>query len=153
MPAMPRSRRRENSPTAPWPRSPPPSSRVFMIRIILFLLLIALAAAGAAWVADQTGEVVLSWSGWRVETTLPVFALAVGLIAVAAVIVWSILRALWRMPARIRHGRRERRQARGRHAITQGLLAIGQGDSTSARAHAEVARRHAAHDPLALLLH
>jgi len=124
-----------------------------MIRIILFLLLIALAAAGAAWVADQTGEVVLSWGGWRVETTLPVFALAVGLIAVAAVIVWSILRALWRMPARIRHGRRERRQARGRHAITQGLLAIGQGDSASARAHAEVARRHAAHDPLALLLH
>jgi HemY protein len=124
-----------------------------MIRIILFLLLIALAAAGAAWVADQTGEVVLSWGGWRVETTPPVFALAVGLIAVAAVIIWSILRAFWRMPARIRHGRRERRQARGRHAITQGLLAIGQGDSTSARAHAEVARRHAAHDPLALLLH
>ena len=33
------------------------------------------------------------------------------------------------------------------------MLAIGHGDSTAARAHAEVARRHAAHDPLALLLH
>jgi HemY protein len=33
------------------------------------------------------------------------------------------------------------------------LLAIGHGDSSSARAHAEVARRHAAQDPLALLLH
>ena len=30
-----------------------------MYRIILFLVLIALAAAGAAWVADQTGDVVL----------------------------------------------------------------------------------------------
>ena len=49
--------------------------------------------------------------------------------------------------------RRERRQARGRHAITQGLLAIGHGDSTAARIHAEAARKHAAHDPLALLLH
>ena len=67
--------------------------------------------------------------------------------------VWTIVRALWRMPARIRHGRRERRHARGRHAITQGLLAIGHGDSAAARAHAEVARRHAGHDPLALLLH
>ena len=57
------------------------------------------------------------------------------------------------MPDRIRRGRHARRQARGRHAITQGLLAIGHGDSTAARAHAEVARRHAAHDPLALLLH
>jgi len=36
-----------------------------MHRIILFLLLIALAAAGAAWVADQPGEVVLTWGVWR----------------------------------------------------------------------------------------
>jgi HemY protein len=42
---------------------------------------------------------------------------------------------------------------RGRNAITQGLLAIGHGDSTAARLHADVARRHAADDPLTLLLH
>jgi HemY protein len=124
-----------------------------MIRIILFLLLIALAGAGAAWIADQTGDVVLAWSGWRVVTTVPVFVLALGLAMVAAIIVWSIIRALWRMPRRIQRGRHERRIARGRHAITQGLLAIGHGDSSAARTHAEVARRHAAHDPLALLLH
>src|SRR5262249_50794697 len=46
----------------------------------------------------------------------------------------------------------ERRQARGRHAITQGLLAIGHGDPTAARRHADDARRHASNDPLALLL-
>ncbi len=124
-----------------------------MIRIILFLLLIALAAAGAAWVDDQAGKVVLSWAGWRVETTIPVFALALGVVAVAAVLAWSMLRALWRTPERIRRRRRERRKARGRQAITQGLLAIGHGDAAAARAHAEVARRHAAQDPLALLLH
>ena len=33
------------------------------------------------------------------------------------------------------------------------MLAIGHGDSTAARVHAEAARKHAAHDPLALLLH
>ena len=115
--------------------------------------MIALAAAGAAWVADQPGDVVLSWGGWRIVTTLPVFALALGIVVVAAMFVWAILRGLWRMPERIRRGRRERRQARGRHAITQGLLAIGHGDSAAARAHADVARSHAAHDPLALLLH
>ncbi len=124
-----------------------------MYRIILFLVLIALAATGAAWVADQTGDVVLSWDGWRVHTTLPVFALALGAAIVAAVLAWSILRALWRLPEQIRRGRRERRHARGRHAITQGLLAIGHGDSTAARIHADAARRHAADDPLALLLH
>src|SRR5712691_12468592 len=124
-----------------------------MYRIILFLVLIALAAAGAAWIADQTGDVTLSWGGWRVQTSLPVFVLALGVAIVAGMLGWTILRALWRMPERVRRSRRERRHARGRHAITHGLLAIGHGDSVAARAHANVARRHAAHDPLALLLH
>src|SRR5450759_2582838 len=124
-----------------------------MYRIILFLVLIALAGAGAAWVADQPGDFVLTWGGLRVVRTLPEFVLTLGIVIVVAVAAWSILRALWRMPEKIRRGRRERRQARGRHAITQGLLAIGHGDASAARAHAEVARRHAAHDPLALLLH
>jgi HemY protein len=123
-----------------------------MIRIIVFLVLIALAAAGAAWIADQTGDVVLSTGGLRVATTLPVFALGLGSAMVAAIILWSILYWLWRVPARIGRGRRERRHARGRYAITQGLLAIGHGDSTAARAHAETARRHAGSDPLTLLL-
>ena len=124
-----------------------------MVRVILFLLLIALAAAGAAWIADQTGDVVLSSGGWRIQTSLPVFALAIGIVIVVAMLSWSILRGLWRSPERLRQRRRERRQARGRRAITQGLLAVGHGDSSTARLHANAARRHAANDPLALLLH
>ena len=127
--------------------------RISMIRIILFLLLIALGAAGAAWIAEQTGDVVLSWGSVKLTTKLPVFVLGLGIVIVAAMMLWAILRGVWRMPARMRKSRRERRQARGRHAITQGLLAIGHGDSTAARIHAEAARKHAAHDPLALLLH
>jgi HemY protein len=124
-----------------------------MIRIVLFLLLTALTAYGAAWVADQAGDVTLSWGGWRAQATLPVFALALCVIILAALVAWSILSALWRMPGRIRRGRRERRHARGRHAITHGLLAVGHGDAAAARQHADVARRLAGHDPLALLLH
>jgi HemY protein len=124
-----------------------------MIRIILFLLLIAAAGWGAAWVADQPGQVVMTWAGGSASPSLPVFALLVGIAIVAAVMLWSLLRALWRTPGHIKRHRRERRIARGRHAITQGLLAIGHGDSASARAHAEIARRHAAQDPLTLLLH
>jgi HemY protein len=124
-----------------------------MYRIILFLVLIALAAAGAAWVAEQGGDVALAWGGWRVETSLPVFVLALGVTIIVAMLAWSILRGLWRTPEKIRRGRRERRHARGRHAITHGLLAIGHGDASAARMHAEAARRHASNDPLALLLH
>jgi HemY protein len=124
-----------------------------MYRVILFLLLIALLASGAAWVADQQGDVVLSWASWRLHTSLPVFALGLGVAMALAVLGWSLLSGLWRLPANVQHKRRARRHARGRHAITHGLLAIGHGDSTAARRHADQARRHAADDPLALLLH
>ena len=123
-----------------------------MIRIILFLILVALGAVGAAWVAEQPGDVVFYSGNLKISTTLPRFVLGLGIVIVAAVMLWATLRGLWRTPGRVRRNRREKRHARGRHAITQGLLAIGHGDSSAARAHADVARRHAAQDPLALLL-
>ncbi|SFJ21864.1 heme biosynthesis HemY N-terminal domain-containing protein [Bradyrhizobium sp. Gha] len=124
-----------------------------MLRIVLFLVLIALAGAGAAWVADQPGNVVMTWGAYRASPSIPVFVLCLGIFAVLIVLLWSILTAIWRMPGRMRRRRHEKRHARGRHAITHGLLAIGHGDTGLARRHAEAARRHAPDDPLALLLH
>ncbi|MGX4768434.1 heme biosynthesis HemY N-terminal domain-containing protein [Bradyrhizobium guangdongense] len=124
-----------------------------MLRIVLFLVLIALAGAGAAWVADQPGNVVLTWGGFRASPSIPVFVLCLGIFAVLVVLLWSVLTAIWRTPGRIRRRRHEKRHARGRHAITHGLLAIGHGDTALARRHAEAARRHAPDDPLGLLLH
>ena len=124
-----------------------------MLRIVLFLVLIALAGAGAAWVADQPGNVVLTWGAWRASPSIPVFVLCLGIFAVLIVLLWSILTVIWRAPGRMRRRRHEKRHARGRHAITHGLLAIGHGDTALARRHAEAARRHAPDDPLALLLH
>src|SRR5712691_10482568 len=102
MRATPRLPRPVNLRPRPWRRSPNRGNRVSMYRIILFLVLIALAAVGAAWVADQTGDVTLSWGGWRAETSLPVFALALGVIIVAGMLAWSTLRGLWRTPEKIR---------------------------------------------------
>jgi len=123
-----------------------------MLRIILFLVIIALAAAGAAWVAEQPGDVVLSWNTWRAEMRLPVFLLGLGAAIVAIGLAWAIITGLWRAPGRMKRGRFERRSGKARRAITQGLLAVGHGDAAAARQHAQAARRHAPHDPLALLL-
>ncbi|CAN5345590.1 heme biosynthesis HemY N-terminal domain-containing protein [soil metagenome] len=124
-----------------------------MIRIVLFLFLIGVVALGAAVIADQTGDVTLSWSVWRIDTSLPVLVLALMMIVLAAMLVWAVIRSFLRTPERVRRLRRERRQAKGRHAITQGLLAIGTGDHFAARRHADAARRLAHQDPLAMLLH
>src|SRR5205807_4864351 len=99
------------------------------------------------------GDISLVWNGWRVTTSVPVFAGAFVAVVVFAILVWAMLRGLWRLPGHMRHRRRERRHARGRHAITHGLIAIGTGHSDIALRHAEAAKRHAEDDPLALLLH
>jgi HemY protein len=124
-----------------------------MIRIIVFLVLIGLAASCAAWVAEQPGDLVMTWGPWRIEAALPVAVLAVFLLLVAALVLWSILRGLIRAPGHVRRRHHARRHARGRNAITHGLLAIGHGDQAAARQHANVARRLAGDDPLTLLLH
>jgi len=123
-----------------------------MVRIFSFLILLAVVALGAAWVADQNGGVVLSWNGWRAETSLPVMALVILILAIAAMLVWTIVRAFWKAPARLRRLRHEKRQAKARHAITQGLIAVGTGDALIAHRHAGTAKRLAEHDPLTLLL-
>lgn len=124
-----------------------------MTRIILFLFLVGAVALGAAAIADQAGDVTLSWSTWRIDTSFPVLALALLIIVFVAMLLWSILSGVFRTPERVRRMRRDRRHARGRHAITQGLIAIGTGDHFAARRHADVARRLAQQDPLAMLLH
>lgn len=124
-----------------------------MARIIAFLVVIAVAALGVAWVADQTGSVSLSWSVWRIETSLPVFIFALAALFVIAMVVWSAVRGVWRTPERVRRMRHERRHRRGREAVTRGLIAVGTGDQFAARRHAGVARRLAQQDPLSLLLH
>ena len=78
-----------------------------MLRIVLFLVLIALAGAGAAWVADQPGNVVLTWGGWKASPTIPVFVLCLGIFAVLIVFLWSIVTVIWRMPGRMRRRRHE----------------------------------------------
>lgn len=123
-----------------------------MVRVIVFLVLIGVAALGAAWIADQSGDVVLAWDGWRISTTLPVAILCFGLAIAAAMLLWALVSMLIRLPARLRHARHARHDRLGRDAIAKGLIAIGAGDRDAARRHANIAERHAQHDPLRLLL-
>ena len=124
-----------------------------MFRIVIFLALIAAAALGIAWIANLGGDISLSLGAWRIDTSLPVFVLALVITIVAVMVLWSLVRGFWRAPARLRQYRRNRRQMRGRDAITNGLIAVGTGDYFAARRHAGLAKRLAHHDPLTLLLH
>ena len=123
-----------------------------MIRVVLFLITVAVAAAGFVWVADRPGDVAVTWMGYRVETSLMVAALAVGALVILIMIVWSIMRGILRSPEQVSLFFRHRRAMKGYLAISRGLIAIGSGDLRIARKAADEATRLSPGDPLALLL-
>ena len=123
-----------------------------MIRVIVFLVSVAILAAGFVWFADRPGDVAVTWMGYRIETSLMVAALAMAALIVAIVLLWSILRGIWRSPHQVSLFFRHRRAMKGYLAITHGLIAIGAGDLRVARKSAAEAARLSPGDPLALLL-
>jgi HemY protein len=123
-----------------------------MIRVIFYLILVAVLAFGAVWLADRPGEVAITWQGTRIDTSVLVLIAAVAAVAAGAVIVWSILRAIVRAPETIARYRRYRRGVRGYLAVSQGLIAVGSGDARAAKRFTAEAARIAPREPLTLLL-
>jgi HemY protein len=123
-----------------------------MIRVLLFLALVAVLALGVVWMADRPGDVAIVWQGYRIETSVMVAVVAVALVALLAVLVWSIVRNILRSPDLIAMFLSHRRGVRGYLAISRGLVAVGAGDAAAAKRAANEAERIAPGEPLALLL-
>ena len=104
-----------------------------MIRVVLFLVAVAVVALGAAWLADRPGDVVITWLGYRIETSLRVLIVAIAFLAIVVALLWGLLRAILRSPGNVAFVLRHRRSARGYEAISRGLIAIGAGDLKAAR--------------------
>lgn len=123
-----------------------------MIRVLIFLVLLAVATWGAVWLAERPGDVVVVWQGYRIETSLAAAAVAVVALAMAVMFVWSIVSTIVRLPGIFGMARRTRRKEKGFTAVTRGMVAIGAGDAASARRYSAEAERLLGKAPLALLL-
>jgi HemY protein len=123
-----------------------------MIRVVLFLLAVAVAALGVAWVADRPGEVAVTWLGYRIETSVMVAALAVAALVLVMLLLLSLVRGILRSPEQVSLFFRHRRAVKGYLALSRGLIAIGAGDLRLARRAADEAARLSPGDPLTLLL-
>jgi HemY protein len=123
-----------------------------MIRVVLFLVSVALIAVGVAWIADRPGEVAVTWLGYRIETSVMVAMLTVCALVAVLLALGSMIRGILRAPEQVSLFFRHRRAVKGYLALTRGLIAIGAGDLRLARRSAEEAARLSPGDPLALLL-
>ena len=66
------------------------SRTVSMIRVVAFLVAVTLLALGVVWLADRPGTVTITWLGQRADLSVMVAIIGIGLVAVAAVLLWSL---------------------------------------------------------------
>ena len=81
-----------------------------MVRLLIFLVAVAAAAFGLAWLADNPGQVTMTWRGVEYQFSLMV---GLGFVAVAAAalsILWSLVRFVFRIPSLMSLAARARRR-------------------------------------------
>ncbi len=123
-----------------------------MIRVVVFLLAVALIATGLSWLADRPGTLVINWEGHEVQTTVFHAIVLLAILLALSIIAWSILRGVWQLPAGVGQFFNRRREKRGLEALSSGLIAIGAGDKSLATRYAVQARKSLPNEPLTHIL-
>jgi HemY protein len=120
-----------------------------MVRILIFLFVIAVVALGLGILLEQPGSLSLTWFGYHIDTS-PVVGLSA--VALCAIVIWSLLRFIFGIPSFVSLTARARKRARGHEALTRGILAAGVGDARRAQRASLDAKKLLPHEPLTLLL-
>jgi HemY protein len=123
-----------------------------MIRMLRYLILLALLSFGAVWVADHPGQISIDWEGWRIDSSVAVIAALVVAIAIALTVLYELYRWLMVSPRKLAERRGERRRQRGYRALTRGLVSAAAGDPSGAHKAARDAEALLGEPPLTLLL-
>jgi len=123
-----------------------------MVRLLIFLAALAIAALGLTWFANNPGVVDVTWRGHEYEVSLMVALGAVIALAIAIAIVWGVLRFVFRLPSLVSIGAKARRREKGFQALSRGMIAVGAGDARAAAKHSADASRLIGHEPMAKLL-
>jgi HemY protein len=123
-----------------------------MIRLLLFLAALALAAYGLTWLAENPGQVALTWRGVEYDVSLMVALGVVAGLAILLSLAWGIIRVVFRLPSLVSLAAKARRREKGYAALSRGMVAVGSGDARAASRHAAEARKALGDEPLAKLL-
>ncbi|MCB1492144.1 MAG: heme biosynthesis protein HemY [Rhodobiaceae bacterium] len=123
-----------------------------MIRLVTFFIIVAALAIGAGWLADRPGVMSIDWQGYQIQLSLmTAIILIVALIAIA-VFLHSLYRLVIRSPGVFGGYLKGRRRDKGYAALSQGMLAVGAGDTAGARKFAYEASRLLPDEPMTKLL-
>lgn len=123
-----------------------------MWRAVTYFIFIAILGIVAAWIADQPGEVTLTWLGHEISMDVVVALALVVAVVVALILFWSLVKLILNGPQAFTDFLSLRRERSGYSALSSGMLAVGSGNVELANKHAKLANKILADEPLTLLL-
>ena len=123
-----------------------------MIRILVFLVAVTLAAFGLSRLADTPGDLTLTWLGYEVQTSVLAALLFLIFCLFVLALLWSAIHYVLTRPAAISRFVHDRQEERGLEALSHGLIAVGAGDKGQAQKLATTARKRLPNEPLTALL-
>jgi len=125
-----------------------------MLRLLGFFIVTGVLMFGAAWIFDNDTALEVRWFDGRVyDWTLAWLVVVVLLFALAAIVLYELLRLILGYPWRWWRKRQTNRQMDGLRTVTRGMMAVAAGDGTQARElQREAEKLLGEREPAALLL-
>lgn len=107
-----------------------------MVKFIVSLLILVILALGAVLlVRDDPGFLLLRYRDYTVETTLAFGLVLLIVLVIAFFYGLRLLRGIWRLPRTVRRQSQNRRYARARRQLNQGLIDLSEGRFEKAEHH------------------
>ncbi|HEY8576473.1 MAG TPA: heme biosynthesis HemY N-terminal domain-containing protein [Devosia sp.] len=104
-----------------------------MIRLASWIVGSLLITALAAWMISLPGTLTLEVANYRMQPRLGAAVLIFLVIAIAVIIIWTILRRILGAPRHLARRNRERRKEQGVQALSDAVIALQAGDPARAR--------------------
>ena len=123
-----------------------------MIRLLIFIALVFLAALGSAWIADRPGLITLQWEGRAIDIELLPALVGLVVLLIIAIVLWNLALFLLRSPDLFGRFMRRRRKDRGYDAVSKSMLALGVGDADQAMRHGRDAAKLLPNEPATAVL-
>lgn len=120
--------------------------------IITFFILVVAAIAAHFFLSGNPGAIRLEWLGWRVEMEIGVAILFVVIFAILVVLLVQFLRLVVFSPHRLGRWFGRRRERKGMHALSMGMVAVAAGDPDEAGRQSRRATNMLSGVPLSNLL-
>jgi len=123
-----------------------------VVRIILFVVGLAVLVAGAVWLANDPGSATVVWHGWRLDTSAALLFVIVALVVIALAFIARLLALVQNGFRAFTAQRNERRLRRGLTVLGDGFAAVHAGHGPTARRLAQEAAKLLDDNPAVAML-